>query len=385
MERAARYREIEVRGTPRAMGREIGEAAHDEIQAFCEATRRSISGNPACSTDQAFQIARQSARLAAEYSPDLMEELEGTAEAAGVSLDELMLLQVRNQLPVNNPAHVDRRDFERQDFERQDFDQRDGDRQGSDLAAGGREGCTSLSLVAGSGRIVAQNWDNDPALDAFTIVLTRRPKSKPALTTCTQAGLIAYIGFNEAGIGACLNTLPAPGRPAGVPHYFTLRRIYEATSLAGAEEAVRRAERAIPANIMLSTPEGPANLEVTVDQVHTLTGDGLRRLGHTNHCLHPELAAINDQYPELIQSHARKRRVDARLAQPLEGPGLEFVKDILRDHENYPRSICRHANDDPQYGNWETVFSVIIQPESRRIHITRGTPCNREYEVYDMS
>jgi hypothetical protein len=27
---------------------------------------------------------------------------------------------------------------------------------------------------------------------------------------------------------------------------------------------------------------------------------------------------------------------------------------------------------------------VIIQPESRRMHISRGTPCNRGYQVYDM-
>ena len=83
-----------------------------------------------------------------------------------------------------------------------------------------------------------KNWDNDPELEPFTVVLTRRPVDKPAFMTITQAGLIAYIGFNAAGIGVCLNTLPAPARPFGVPHYFTVRGIYEADSLEGAVNAV---------------------------------------------------------------------------------------------------------------------------------------------------
>src|SRR6185369_2131399 len=93
-------------------------------------------------------------------------------------------------------------------------------------------------------------------------------------TNVTQAGLIAYIGFSEAGIGACLNTLPAPSRELGVPHYFTLRGIYEARSRDEAAAAVRRAHRAIPANIMLITPQGPADFEITPDEVHVLTDDG---------------------------------------------------------------------------------------------------------------
>jgi isopenicillin-N N-acyltransferase-like protein len=222
-------------------------------------------------------------------------------------------------------------------------------------------------------------------LQPFTVVLTRRPVGKPAFMTVTQAGLIAYIGFNEAGIGLCLNTLPAPARRLGVPHYFTVRGIFEADSLDGAVQAVRRAERAIPANIMLATPQGPADLEVTLDHVHVLQDDGLGRVTHTNHCRHPDLVAINDQFSELIQSHDRQRRMDQLLDLPQQSPDLDEVKKLLRDHDGYPRSICRHPNDDPKTGFWETVFSVIIEPGARRMHISRGTPCEHPYEVYTLS
>jgi isopenicillin-N N-acyltransferase-like protein len=333
------------------------------------------------SRQKALAVARASIPYAADYSPDMMDEIAGMAEASGVPLVELMLLQVRNQLREEG-------------------------------------GCTSFALAAGEclgdderplGGIVAQNWDNDLALDEFTVVLTRRPTGKPATMNVTQAGLIAYIGFSEAGIGACLNTLPAPSREVGVPHYFTLRGIYEARSRDEAAAAVRRARRAIPANIMLITPQGPADLEITPDDVHVLTDEqvgesrhvdeSLRdssrlretrpraemrsrgRLTHTNHCLHACLVQHNQQFPELIQSHPRKRRIDELLgaARPLR---LQQVQDALRDHEDHPRSICRHANEDPATGFWETVFSVIIEPSAGRMHVTRGTPCAQPYETY---
>ena len=307
-----------------------------------------------------MDIARQCIPFVEGYAPHMLEELRGTAEGAGVSLDDLMLLQVRNQL------------------------------QSEDLfAAASEAGCTSLALAADAiervspGGIVAQNWDNDPALDPFTVVLTRRPQGKPALTTVTQAGLIAYIGFNDAGIGLCLNTLPAPQRPLGVPHYFTVRASRNRPWME--PRAVRRAERAIPANIMLSTPQGPADLEVTLDGVRVLRDDGGGRVTHTNHCLHPELAGINDQFPELIQSLPRKRRIDELIATNSGRVTSMRVKSALRDHDDHPRSICRHANDDPTTGFWQTVFSVIIEPAARRMHVTRGTPCDREYETYAMS
>ena len=349
-----RYREIEVAGPPRDLGRQIGEAAGEEIRGFCDVAMSLVHKTVRVSPAAANRIVAKSFEYAERYSPDMVEELRGMAEASRVSAEQIMLLQVRNQMQPDADA-----------------------------------GCTSLALSAGqhhrSSGIVAQNWDNDPDLQPFTVVLTRRPAGKPALMTITQAGLIAYIGFNEAGIGACLNTLPAPSRTVGVPHYFTVRGIYEADSLEGAVEAVRRAHRAIPANIMLSTPQGAADLEVTLDDVHVLQDNAAGGVTHTNHCRHPELQTINGQFPELIQSRERQGRIDQLLDLSQRSPDLEEVKNLLRDHEGYPRSICRHTNDDPKTGFWETVFSVIIEPESRRMHVSRGTPCQHPYEAYSLS
>ena len=109
-------------------------------------------------------------------------------------------------------------------------------------------------------------------------------------------------------------------------------------------------------------------------------------VAHANHCLHPALAVFNQQFPELIQSHARDRRIRelVDLTSPT-GLSVEIIQAALRDHENFPRSICRHQNDDPATGIWETVFSVIIDVDQRRMLVSRGTPCNRAYESYSLN
>lgn len=345
---STRYRHIEVSGPPRELGRQVGEAAREETRGFCEIALQRVNQTVAVSKERAYDVARRSTEFAEKYRPDLVDELRGTAEAANVSLDDLMLLQVRNQLTSDDGA------------------------------------CTSLAVTSRSAAetIVAQTWDNDPILDAFTVILTRRPEGRPATMVCTQAGLIAYIGLSETGIGACLNSLPAPSRPIGVPHYFALRELYEADSLDDAVRSLRRAQRAIPANIMLVTPEGPADLEVTVDAVRVLRPNESGCVTHTNHCVHPELLTINEQFPELIQSHARQRRA-ADLVRSTTGD-VDGIKSILRDHQDHPRSICRHANDDPLNGFWETVFAVIIEPQQRRMHVARGTPCDHPFETYTL-
>lgn len=358
----ARYPEICVRGTPREMGRQLGEAARDQVRGFAEIALARVNITVNISRQRALEIAAQSTAFASRYAPHMVDELQGVAESSGVSLNELMLLQVRNQLRAESDA-----------------------------------GCTSLSIRTATSSannvFLGQNWDNDPALDPFTIVLSRHPEGMPAFMNVTQAGLIAYIGFNEAGMGVCLNTLPAAARDVGVPHYFTVREIYESSTLAAAVQAVRRAERAIPANIMLATPDGPADLEVTLEQVHVLRPSSpletppspptttAEVVTHTNHCRHRELADINGQFPELIQSRARQRRIDALIASS-GNFDTRTLQRALVDHDGFPRSICRHANGDQDVGHWQTVFSVIIEPGERRMHISRGNPCTNRYETY---
>lgn len=349
---SSRYREIDVAGSCQEMGRQIGEAARDEILGFTDFSWERISQSLRLSRARVLDVVRASLSYTEGYSPDLLLELKGMSESSGVPFEDLMFLQLRNQLTADMDS-----------------------------------GCTSFSVgrtrSADSRAMTGQNWDNDPGLDSYTVVLTRRPTERPAFISVTQAGLIAYIGFSEAGIAACLNSLPAPSRSAGVPHYFTLRRIFECERLEDAQSMVTKAHRAIPANIMLGTAEGPANLEVTLEEVFCLQPDHGQVLFHTNHGLHPRLAAVNEQFPELIQSHPRLNRIH-ELTKDAALLTADDLRAAMQDHSGFPQSICRHANTLSSHGDWETVFSVIMFPGLREMQIARGKPCVEPYETYQL-
>ncbi|MBT4845072.1 MAG: peptidase C45 [Planctomycetaceae bacterium] len=355
----SRFPELTVYGTPREMGRQIGDAVGELVRGFCDEALSAINKTVSISRDTAARISNESLTYVSQFAPHLVEELQGMAEASVVSIDNLMLLQVRNQF---NDA--------------------------MSQGANGLQGCTALSIGAStmkSGRgVVAQNWDADPALDPYTIVLTRHPDAAPSYMSVTQAGLISYIGMNAAGLAACVNTLPAPSRDVGVPHYFSLRTMFEQTSLAAAVNVLASAHRAIPVNIMMTTPAGPANVEGYIDDVKLLTDESL--LVHTNHCLCPDRTSINDEYPELIQSVPRLQRMTKLLSDLVPDCKLTIqqLQSMLSDHENYPQSICRHQNADAQHGFWSTVFSIVMDPTAREMYVSRGNPCEKSFECYDF-
>ena len=156
-----RFREIEVAGTPLEMGRQIGEAAREEIRGFAAIALERVNKTIPVSRANAMAACRDSIPFVEGYAPDLLEELKGMSAGSGVALEEMMLLQMRNQLRPDEDA-----------------------------------GCTSFSIApensAASGSMVGQNWDNDPAMAPLSAVITRKGDGKAQFTSWMQPGTVAY-------------------------------------------------------------------------------------------------------------------------------------------------------------------------------------------------
>ncbi len=375
---ATRFTQLTVTGSPLDMGRQVGEAQREHIRELVElvVSRANKGREKPVSAQQAAQIAAGAVSFVEKYAPHMVDELRGVAEGAGVTMEQVMLLNARNML---GPAD-DERDATPFSLT-------------PTLSRGERatEGCTSLMVSASAsatgGAIAGQNWDNDPEMDRFSLVLVRRPVGRPANMTWTQAGLIAYIGLNDAGIGVCMNAMNGPSRRNGVPWYFIVRAFYEAKSLVGAASAAERARRGITANAAMVTPQGAADIEVTPDAVRVLKADDSGRLVHTNHCVHPDLTMNNQKFKSRIfgQSFARKSRAEALLVRHGGPVGVDLMKRILSDHEGFPTAICRHPNSDPVSGWQRSVVSLIVEPSARRMHVSRGNPCEAPYQTYEMN
>ena len=55
----------------------------------------------------------------------------------------------------------------------------------------------------------------------------------------------------------------------------------------------------------------------------------------------------------------------------------------MTDHNDYPRSICKHMDQQVQLG--ETLAAVIMVPEEGVLYATCGQPCQNEYVKYSLS
>ena len=355
--RKTRFPEFTAGGSPSDIGSAIGEQFRDTIRGLSELVldRFNRSAETPVSVEDANAIAAGAVPFAEAYIPDAVAELRATAKAAGVPFERVMLINVRSMLSA------------------------------------GSEGCTSVMIGAKASAsgvgIAGQNWDNDPAMDEYSAVITRRPQGKPAFMSWCQPGVIAYMGFSDAGFGVCMNALNGPSRRSGVGWYFLVRSIYEERNLSSVVSRFRGAKRAMTANAAMITPEGPADLEITLDSVEVLKASEAETLVHTNHCVHENLLPYNESYADSIfgQSFDRKSRAEELLSQVAAGRfSVDDVKNILSDKQGYPTSINRYPNDHPSNGWQRSVISMIVEPDAGLMHVTRGNPGDNPYEVYEL-
>ncbi len=348
-----RFPELTVSGSPIEMGRQIGEQFSGQILELSELVleRFNKGSDSKISWAQAEDVARKSFVRVGEYFPDPLEELKGTANAANVPVERLMVLNARNMLADTS------------------------------------EGCTSIMVsdeLSESGKgFAGQNWDNDPAMAPLSAVITRKGTGKAEFTSWLQPGIVAYMGFSSSGIGICMNALNGPTDSTGLPWYFFVRAILEANTTAEAVRAVESAPRALTANAAMITAEGPLNLEITPASVESLSADDDGLLVHTNHCVHPSLASNNEEFEDRIYGQSFDRRTRAQgLLGDKNKVSIDDAKALLSDHDGFPTSICRHPNDDPKTGWQRSVISIILEPGENRMHVSNGNPCENAYETY---
>jgi isopenicillin-N N-acyltransferase-like protein len=103
---------------------------------------------------------------------------------------------------------------------------------------------------------------------------------------------------------------------------------------------------------------------------------------HTNHYLNPQMEEIEDEPDELIYTRLRYYRA-LRMLRHTPAHTIKTLQAILRDHLNFPNSICNHSMDDiDPLDREKTINSLIIDLTGRAMHIAWGNPCETQYHTY---
>jgi isopenicillin-N N-acyltransferase-like protein len=254
--------------------------------------------------------------------PDLLDEVEGIAAGAGVSVDALLALQARTEL------------------------------------FGGAE-CSLVARLDGGGCVVAQNWDWHP--DAVPLLWTVEQPDGRWFTTFTEAGMLGKIGLSSAGLCVGLNFLRCSldGGVGRIPIHVLLRVLLDRVD--GVEEAVRllvESPVSASSSITVGADGGLLAAELSPGGCSFVSPVGGRLL-HTNHFLAGPPAGEDLGPVEDPTTLGRLAELDRG------GP--------LSSHDS---QVCRHVCDEDAWADLvATLASLVMEPGVPRLRVADGAPC----------
>lgn len=277
--------------------------------------------------------------------------MKGVAEGAGVELLDILALNVRTEiifgLFTDQPALPVKVD-----------------------------GCTSLAYhtAAGTGYL-AQNWDwqVDQGPNLLVLYISQPEIDVPRFSMVTEAGVLGKIGFNEAGVGVCLNSIRVRGvERAKLPTHLALRTILELKSRDEAIEKLERLGVAGSAHILVADPTGATGLECTAKGIKHLEADKDGVIVHTNHLLlHHENVV---EPPWLQDSPIRCQRMRHLLGETLSANqpiDAKSLFELFKDEDGHPGASNRSQNDGSEFG---TLFNIIMDLPERKAFVVFGRP-----------
>ena len=358
------YLEIEAHGSHREIGRQIGEAARHLIVAgiaYYEEYHEDMGGLPFAAAERECLAYLPPARQAL---PEVVEELEGMAEGAGVSLSRLLVPNLGEELTCNtDPA---------------------ASRTGPPVARA--EHCTSVAVRAGGRCLLGHNEDWCAGDVDKNVLLHITTDDGTQILAMTSACLLPPTGINSHGVATAGNTLYADDQRVGVPNNFIRRSLLESRSLDDARRRALLATRARGSNHLFADAAGGLlDIEAAATHAALIVGDD--RLVHTNHFVDPAMTAHD-------MSTSQGTRLRLARARDLLDQGLargddprDLLQAILSDHDavDQAMSICGHPDLSVPPGERDmTTASMIWDLQALTVEVCAGPPCENERRLYSL-
>jgi len=349
---------IQVYGSHYQMGCQIGEACREQIRHSiynANALLNDAYDHLQLTWDGALIQARKYIPFAEERYPQYVEELKGIADGAGVSLDDVSVVNAMEAVTMD-ALHLTK--------------------------------CTSLAVnqerTANGNVLVAHNEDWLPEDEPDVFMIHARPEDEPPFLAMTYGALLPNIGLNAYGIAQCCDSVYPTDSRIGIPRIIASRAVLAARTPGDAIRHTLVRHRAAGYNHLIAHESGELyNVEVSSRRFALLsTTEGY--LAHTNHYQDPQMQAIESDPDELISTRVRYFRAIRMLSQTQQHT-VKSLQTIQKDHTNHPDAICNHADAaDSPLDREKTVTALVIDLTKRQIHATWGNPCENAYFTYQL-
>jgi isopenicillin-N N-acyltransferase-like protein len=356
---------LNLKGSFKEIGRLHGKEGKQEVTQSLETYERLFHGYSKINWAKAREQAMHHYDAVEKHDPDLIEEMVGLAEGAGVDFEDIFVLNARSEIALANYGE-DSLSF--------------------------ADGCTAIAVTPplSDDTIIGQNWDWKGTQEKSLLLLNIEQKGKPVIKMVTEGGIIGKIGMNMSGVAVCLNALLTNKKTKQVPVHLGLRSVLNSSSLHEAISKIKSGQMASTANFLIASEQGPnmamaANVEVSpvgIDMMGAENGS----VTHTNHICSQEIKQQIEDRNEFIfdDSMIRKNRaeqlVNMKVQQKQKITEDDF-KEWFSDRFNYPNSINHYQNLlAPDHRRNETVFSIIMNLSKKKMQLCVGKPSVEGYE-----
>lgn len=173
---------IKISGTPYERGFQYGSQAKERIFKVIEEYKVLFEKEASISWDKAIKLSEPFRKEIEDYRPDLIDEMQGIADGAGVDLVTILTLNCRSEIMFAKAKLAE-------------------------------DACTTIGVLpeasASGHTYLAQNWDWWAIGEGTTVIVEVEQTPYPKVLIITEAGLVGGKGLNENGIALSLNALSA--------------------------------------------------------------------------------------------------------------------------------------------------------------------------------
>lgn len=345
LEESVAFPFIEVSGTPRNAGLQYGRKAASRIHRSIDIYRR-LFAEKGVAWEQAREAAPRFTTRIEQACPRIAEEMRAIAQGADVPFEDIVIINARTDLLHGYFGKA-----------REDADDVDG--------------CTGAVVLPGTTReghmIHAQNWDWRDECVESSIVLKIVPDVGPSMLIFGEAGVMASVGLNNAGLAITTNHLESEGdgKGEGLPNPILRRQVLAQCGLGPAIETVLKAARGSSTNFLISHREGEAfDLETTPEQVFWLTPED-DLLVHANHFVSTTARGTVRDVGLLTSADSlyRDSRVRRYLSRDRGRVTLSTIQAAFQDRFGAPLAVCRS----PMPGKASATIATIIMDTTAQI------------------
>ena len=359
-------RVIKLSGSPYQMGYAHGKRFRDEIRTFTEERVRLCSSlewtGRQLSREAVFALAEACVAEHQAYAPELMQELQGIADATDLSLAELVINNgftdfidtIYSLGDITVPALA------------------------PPLVA---DNCTAFMVPPGRSAtgtaFFGQTWDMHASATPYVILIHGEPADAPSFFTFTVTGCVGMIGMNSAGITVGVNNLMATDGQIGVTWPFVVRKILQQDDLDAALECLTGAKLAGAHNYMLMDGAGGGYEVEAMSTKYHVRELADETISHTNHCLIQKNLDVARERPPHSRnsSENRLRRADELLAN--DDITIDDLMALTRDEV----AICTRPQPPTHV---ESCGAAIMSPSTGDFWSVWGIPADNEYEHFTI-